>query len=66
MPTVRTGMPVFESGQLFNNKLKIYDEKNGLNRLKSHFYLTGGYNYEIDRDFKIRSAALVAGTAPKM
>ncbi len=56
----------FSVGQLFNNKLKIYDEKNGLNKLKSHFYLTGGYNYEIDRDFKIRSAALVAGTAPKM
>ena len=56
----------FSVGQLFNNKLRIYDQKTGLNKLKSHYYLTGGYTYEIDRDFKVRSGALIAGTAPRI
>ncbi len=56
----------FSVSQLFNNKLRIYDQKSGLNKLKSHFYLTGGYTYEINRDFKVRSASLLAGTAPKI
>ncbi len=56
----------FSVSQLFNNNLKIFDQKSGLNKLKSHFYLTGGYTYEIDRDFTLKSAALIAGTAPKI
>ena len=35
----------FSVTQLFNNSLKIFEEKNGLNKLKSHFY-SGGYTYK--------------------
>ena len=56
----------FSVTQLFNNSLKIFDEKNGLNKLKSHFYLTGGYTYEIDRDYKIEPSIIIKGTAPKV
>ena len=56
----------FSVGQLFNNKLKIYEQKTGLNKLKSHFYLNGGYNYEINRDLTLKSAALISGTSPKI
>ncbi len=52
--------------QVFNNKLKIFDEKSGLNRLKSHVYLTGGYRYEIDRDFTLEPSIIIKGTAPKI
>jgi type IX secretion system PorP/SprF family membrane protein len=55
----------FSVTQLFNNKLKIFEEKNGLNKLKSHFYLTGGYIYQIDRDFKVEPSIIIKGTAPK-
>ena len=48
-----------------NNTPIIFDEKNGLNKLKSHFYLTGGYTYEINRDYKIEPSILIKGTAPK-
>ena len=56
----------FSVTQLFNNSLKIFEEKNGLNKLKSHFYLTGGYNYEINRDFKLEPSVIIKGTAPKV
>lgn len=56
----------FSVTQLFNNSLKIFDEKNGLNKLKSHFYLTGGYTYEINRDYKLEPSILIKGTAPKI
>jgi type IX secretion system PorP/SprF family membrane protein len=55
----------FSVNQLLNNKLKIYDVKNGMNKLKSHFYITGGYKYTINRDFKIEPSAIIKGTAPK-
>lgn len=51
--------------QLFNNNLKIFDEKSGLNRLKSHAFLTGGYRYEIDNDFTLEPSIIIKGTAPK-
>ncbi len=56
----------FSVSQLLNNKLKIFDEKNGLNKLKSHFYLTGGYRYEINRDITVEPSVILKGTAPKM
>jgi type IX secretion system PorP/SprF family membrane protein len=56
----------FSVGQLFNNKLRIYEQKTGLNKLKSHFYLHGGYNYKINREFKLQSAAMIVGTSPKI
>ncbi|MEX0986885.1 MAG: type IX secretion system membrane protein PorP/SprF [Bacteroidales bacterium] len=53
------------SAQLLNNKLKIFEEKTGLNRLKSHLFLTGGYRYEVDRDWIIEPSAIVKVTAPR-
>jgi type IX secretion system PorP/SprF family membrane protein len=55
----------FSANQLLNNKLKIYDVKNGLNRLKSHFYLTGGYKYMINRDFTVEPSAIIKVTSPR-
>ena len=56
----------FSVTQLFNNSLKIFEDKNGMNKLKSHFYLTGGYTYEINRDYKIEPSVILKGTAPKV
>ncbi len=55
----------FSVAQLLNNNLKIFDEKSGLNKLKSHFYLTGGYRFEVDRDCILEPALIVKATAPK-
>jgi len=55
----------FSVAQLLNNKIAIFENKDGLNRLKSHFYLTGGYRFEIDRDWMIEPSAIIKGTAPK-
>jgi type IX secretion system PorP/SprF family membrane protein len=51
--------------QLLNNKVKIFDNKDGLNRLKTHFNLTGGYRYEINRDWALEPSVMFKGTAPK-
>jgi len=56
----------FSTGQLFNNKLKLYEEKNGLNKLKSHFYLTGGYRYQIGRNYLLEPSVIFKGTSPKV
>lgn len=53
------------AAQLLNNKVKIFDEKTSLNRLKSHFYLTGGYRFELNRDWIIEPSAIVKATAPR-
>jgi len=55
----------FSVSQLFNNNLTIFEEKTGLNKLKSHFYLTGGYRYEVDRDWILEPSAIIKATAPK-
>jgi len=55
----------FSTSQLINTKLKLYSQSTGLNKLKSHFFLTGGYLYEINRDFKVEPSAIIKGTAPK-
>ena len=52
--------------QLFNNSLKIFEDKSGLNKLKSHFYLTGGYIYELNRDIKLEPSIIIKGTAPRV
>ena len=54
----------FSAFQLFSNNLKIYDEKNGLNKLKSHFYLIGGYSYEINSEFKIDPSVIIKAMSP--
>ena len=51
--------------QLLNNKIEIFENKDGLNRLKTHFYLTGGYRYEVDRDWILEPSVIIKGTAPK-
>jgi len=50
--------------QLFANSLKVYDMKNGLNRLKVHFYLMGGYTFDLGDNFTIEPTVLVKKTAP--
>ena len=46
----------FSANQLLGNKIELVDSNvvgGGLNRLKGHYYLTGGYKYNINRDFDI-------------
>ena len=50
--------------QLFANSLKMYNVRNGLNRLKVHFYLMGGYIFENSDNFSIEPAILIKKTAP--
>ncbi len=54
----------FSAFQLFANSLKIYDVKNGLNKLKTHYYLMGGYTIEINRDFTVEPGLLIKKTTP--
>lgn len=51
--------------QLLNNKLTIFQEKTGLNRLKSHLYLTGGYRFELDPDWVLEPSVIVKASAPR-
>jgi len=55
----------FSTSQLINTKLKLTNDQNGLNKLKSHFYFIGGYKYEINTNFKIEPSLMVKGTAPE-
>jgi type IX secretion system PorP/SprF family membrane protein len=54
----------FSTSQLINTKIKLYEQKTGLNKLKAHFYLTGGYLFVINDDFKIEPSVIIKGTAP--
>ncbi len=54
----------FSAHQLFNNKLNYYENGTGLNRLRTHFYLTGGYTYAVNRDFIIEPSVILKGTMP--
>ena len=54
----------FSAFQLFSNNLKVYDEKNGLNKLKSHFYLLGGYQYDINDQFSIEPSVILKAMSP--
>src|SRR4030042_2637309 len=56
----------FSTTQLINTKLKLYEQRTGLNKLKTHFYLTGGYSFEINDDFKIEPSLILKGTAPML
>ena len=38
---------------LLNNKIQIGEDPTGESKLKSHFYLNGGYKYYINRDWAI-------------
>jgi type IX secretion system PorP/SprF family membrane protein len=52
----------FSVKQLLNNSIKTED--NGINKLKSHFYLMGGYRYIINREWAIEPAILVKKVVP--
>jgi type IX secretion system PorP/SprF family membrane protein len=54
----------FSTTQLINTKLKLFEQRTGLSKLKTHFYLAGGYMFEINDDFKIEPSAILKGTAP--
>ena len=51
--------------QVFNIKLNLLDESIGTNQLKRHYFLTGGYKYEINRDLVAEPSIIIKGTAPK-
>lgn len=53
----------FSAFQLFSNNLKIYDEKNGLNKLKRHYYLTGGYSFILTNQLTFEPSFIAKGTA---
>ena len=53
------------AAQLLNNNIKIFDNKDGLNRLKTHFNLIGAYHFWIDESWLIEPSLMVKGTAPK-
>ena len=53
------------AAQLLNNNLKIFDNRNGLNRLKTHINLTGAYRFQVDRDWVLEPSVMIKGTAPK-
>lgn len=52
------------AAQLLNNKLEIFEEKTGLNKLKSHLFVTGGYRYQADPDWILEPSAIIKVTAP--
>ena len=54
----------FSAFQLFANKLKLYDIKSGLNKLKNHYYLIGGYRYDINDEFSIEPSIIIKGVTP--
>ena len=51
--------------QLLNNSIKIFDNKDGVNRLKTHINLTGAYRFWIDENWMIEPSLMIKGTAPK-
>jgi type IX secretion system PorP/SprF family membrane protein len=55
----------FSTAQLINTKLKLYEPGIGINKLKTHFFLSGGYIYEINSDWKVEPSAMLKGTFPK-
>ena len=60
-PTFHVG---FSAHQLFGNTLNLFEEDTGLNKLKTHFYLTGGYRYFVNFDFAIEPSIIVRGSMP--
>ncbi len=54
----------FSAHQLFGNTIDWFEESAGLNKLKAHFFLTGGYKYFINFDYAVESSVIVRGTMP--
>jgi len=53
------------AAQLLNNSITVFENKNGLNRLKTHINLTGAYRFQVDRDWILEPSVMIKGTAPK-
>ncbi len=53
------------AAQLLNNNIKIFENKNGLNRLKTHLNLIGAYRFQLDEDWVMEPSVMIKGTAPK-
>ncbi len=53
----------FSAIHLIPSKLNT-NEATGLSKLKSHFFLTGGYKYFINRDFAIEPSILIKAVSP--
>jgi type IX secretion system PorP/SprF family membrane protein len=51
--------------QLLNNNLKIFDNRNGLNRLKTHINLVGAYKFQINDVWLVEPSLMIRGTVPK-
>jgi len=49
---------------LLNNKIRIGDDPTGESQLKSHFYLTGGYKYYINREWAIEPSLVLKKVWP--
>jgi type IX secretion system PorP/SprF family membrane protein len=52
------------TAHLITTKLKIYEPGIGINKLKTHFFLTGGYIWNISQDFKLEPSAMLKGSLP--
>jgi type IX secretion system PorP/SprF family membrane protein len=53
------------AAQLLNNNIKVFENKNGLNRLKTHINLIGAYRLAVDSDWILEPSLMIKGTAPK-
>jgi type IX secretion system PorP/SprF family membrane protein len=53
------------AAQLLNNSVKIFDNKDGVNRLKTHLNLIGAYRFWLNEDWLIEPSLMVKGTFPK-
>lgn len=49
---------------VMNNKIKIGDDPSGESRLKTHFYLTGGYKYYINREWAVEPSMVLKKVWP--
>ncbi len=56
--------------QLLGNKFSLHEDLDsvdtdmGINRLKQHLYLSGGYHFILNRDFVLQPSALIKYTGP--
>jgi type IX secretion system PorP/SprF family membrane protein len=50
--------------QLLQNKVYFLDEQETLSRMQDHYYVTGGYRFLIDEDWKVEPSFLVKYTSP--
>lgn len=52
--------------QLFNNRQRTPDNNLTYNRLRTNFYLTGGYTYFINREFKVEPNTIIKYVYPAL